>query len=148
MEPWHALFAPLPAGAVPVLAPVGSPEVLASAAGAAIAGWTRLTLNLSDPCHGLRIVLVVRDADGVVLSASDAVVYRREAGARLHFRHETLGGRFEADGAFAGRHWTAESIEMADGETAAGDPASGREPSAAEVESLRALVAEIIRRAG
>jgi hypothetical protein len=147
MEPWHALLAPLPAGAVPVQAPVGSPEVLATPEGAAIAGWTRLTLNLSDGCNGLRILLVVRGADGALLSASDAVVYRREAGAHVHFRHETLGGRFEPDGAFAGRYWASETTET-DGEVAGGEPPAGREPAPHEVESLRELLAEIIRRAG
>jgi hypothetical protein len=117
---------------------------LASPDGAAIAGWRQLVIHLSAGCDGLRVVLVVLDAGGVLLSASDGVVYRRESPEGVHFRHETLGGRFEPDGRFAGRHWTSESLEV-DGMNDARPP-SGREPTAHESDALRDLATEVVRR--
>jgi hypothetical protein len=145
---WHALLAPLPADAVPVERPLASPEVLASADGAAIAGWRQLVVDLSAGCDGLRIVLVLLDAEGVLLSASDAVMYRREEGSTVHFRHETVGGRFEPDGRFAGHHWIGMSSESPDAVAPSTNPSTGREPTPAEADALRALAAEIVRRAG
>jgi hypothetical protein len=147
MMSWHALLAPLPADAVPVERPVASPEVLASAEGAAVAGWRQLVVDLSAGCDGLRIVLVLLDADGVLLTASDAVVYRREEGSTLHVRHETVGGRFEPDGRFAGQHWSGVSSEPPDAGEPSANPSTGREATPAEADALRELAAEIVRRA-
>jgi hypothetical protein len=144
---WHALLAPLPADAVPIERPLASPEVLASAEGAAIAGWRQLVVDLSAGCGGLRVVLVLLDADGALISASDAVVYRREEGSAVRFRHETVGGRFEPDGRFAGRHWSSISVESPDAGEPPAEPPTGREPETAEVEALRALAADVMRRA-
>jgi hypothetical protein len=44
---WHTLLAPLPPEAMPVRKPIGAPELLGQAHGAAIAGWQNLSLNLS-----------------------------------------------------------------------------------------------------
>jgi hypothetical protein len=144
---WHALLAPLPADAVPVERPLAPPELLASPEGAAVAGWRQLVVNLSAGCDGVRIVLVLLDAEGALLSASDAVVYRREEGSMVHFRHETVGGRFEPDGRFAGRHWSSLSSESLDEGEPSTNPSTGREPTPEEVEALRALAAEIVLRA-
>lgn len=94
---WHALFAPLPADAVPRRQPVGTPEVLATPTGAAIAGWDQIVIDLSAGGAGLRVVHLVLDGDGRVISASDMVLYRSpEAGpddpATVEIRQESVGG--------------------------------------------------------
>ena len=99
---WHALLAPLPSDVMPTRGPVAPPEVLARPEGAAVAGWEQLVVHLSDPCRGLRTILVVLDADGVPVSASDGVFFRID-GEPAMVRHESIGGRFEADGTFS-RH--------------------------------------------
>jgi hypothetical protein len=149
MASWHALLAPLPPDAVPAEQPLAPASVLATPEGAAIAGWRQLVVHMSAGCDGLRVVLVMLDEAGVLLSASDGVVYRREDGPhRVHFRHETFGGRFEPDGRFAGRHWTSLSVEI-DGEVAEAEasPPVGREPNVMETAALRDLAADVVRRA-
>jgi hypothetical protein len=133
---------------MPIERPLAPPEVLASPEGAAIAGWRQLAVDLSAGGEGLRVVLVLLDAGGALLVASDAVVYRREEGAMVHFRHETVGGRFEPDGRFTGQYWSSASVESLDDGEALRNPSTGREPTPAEVDALRALAAEIMRRAG
>ena len=76
--PWHALLAPIPPDVIPKRQPVASPEILAEPYGAAIAGWEQLTVELSAGSAGLRHVLVVLDATGQPISASDTVLYRSE----------------------------------------------------------------------
>jgi len=151
---WHALLAPLPAEAVPVRQPVAPPEVLARPEGAAVAGWRQLVLHLSAGAAGSRTLLVVLDATGVPLAASDGVYYREapagaaetppcDAPARVH--SESVGGSFAPDGAFRGTHW--HSVALDDGRD--GDLAwdsSRAVPSDAQVEALTALVAELVRR--
>jgi hypothetical protein len=149
LPPWHALFAPLPAAAVPRRQPVASPEVLATPAGAAIAGWEQLVLDLSAGGAGMRVVHVVLDGEGRPISASDMVFYRTGAPgdpeARAEIRQESVGGRFEADGSFRGTRWLTVGPEPVDDE--APDWASTpSEPSAADIAALRALVDEMLRR--
>jgi hypothetical protein len=103
---WHALLAPLPVDVTPRRRFVASPEVLATPAGAAIAGWEQLSIDLSAGAAGLRHVLVVLDGTGQPINASDAVLYRAaltttgdtEAGATIQYEHESIGGRLEPDG--------------------------------------------------
>ena len=67
---------------------------------------------------GLRHVLVVLDATGQPISASDHVLYWSKVsridqnadtvlGSALHaeFCQESIGGRFESDGTFRGTRW-------------------------------------------
>jgi len=149
--PWHALLAPLPADAVPTRRPVAPPEIAAKPEAAAIAGWEQLSVELGAGAAGLRHVLVVLDASGQVLSANDGVLYRleRSAGATTEvvWYHVSVGGRFEADGSFRGTHWHSTSVEDAHGEKleSAAVPST---PGDAEVASLRALIADVLRRAG
>jgi hypothetical protein len=162
--PWHSLLALLPADAVPRRHPVAPPEILSRPEGAAIAGWEQLTIDLSAGAAGLRHVLVVIDGRGRLLSANDTVLYRREiaqqgAGSDVapesvqsaaeevaEYRHESIGGRFEEDGSFRGTRWVSESIERAgEAEPIESTPS---EPSAADVAELKALAAEVMRRAG
>jgi hypothetical protein len=159
LHPWHVLLAPLPDG-VPIRhAPVLTPELQSLPSSAAVAGWTQLTIELSAGLAGLRIVLVLLDASGAPISASDAVVYRigpapsgaigaddAHAGATAYL-HESLGGRLESDGRFRGTRWRGVSREAAD--SAPGDgpvDLTPTEPSADEIAGLRTLVADVLRR--
>jgi hypothetical protein len=148
---WHALLAPLPADARPQRRPVASTETLAGPGASAIAGWEQLVLHLSAGSAGLRTVLVVLDDTGTLLSASDSVLYRTGAptgvtqtdpGAILQL---SIGGRFEEDGSFHGTRWHSVAVER-DGE----DPqweSTPSEPSLEDVDGLRTLVEELMRRA-
>ena len=140
---WHALLAPLPADAVPRRQPVASPEVLATPAGAAIAGWEQLVLDLSAGGTAMRVVHVVLDGDGRPISASDMVFYRT---VPAEIRQESVGGRFEADGSFRGTRWLTAGPEPADDEPPDWE-STPSEPSAADIAALRALVDEMLRRA-
>jgi hypothetical protein len=150
-HPWHALFAPLPQDAVPRRQPVGTPEVLATAAGAAIAGWERIVLDLSAGPAGLRVIHVVLDGQERVISASDMVLYRLPAAqpgdpAGAEIRQESVGGRFEADGSFRGTRWLTVGPEPED-DTPPDWTMTPSEPSDADVAALRVLVADMLGRA-
>ena len=149
--PWQALLAPLPADAVPLRKPVGSPEILATPHGAAIAGWEQLTVELSAGSAGLRVVLVVLDATGGPISASDAVLYRVESSRTgapdepAHMRQESIGGRIEPDGTFRGTCWRTEGPEPPDDEEPQWE-SKRSEPSPSQISALMALVAEMVGR--
>jgi hypothetical protein len=151
--PWHALLAPLPVEMIPRRRLVGSPEILATPAGAAIAGWEQLTIELSAGAAGLRHVLVVLDGTGQPISASDAVLYRSEvtrdgdadADALIEYRHESIGGRLEPDGAFAGTRWRSVAVASVD-EDEPQFQSTSASPSTAEVTGLKALVEDMLRR--
>jgi len=81
--PWHALLGPLPAGSAPRLSPVGPPALHGTPEGAVVAGWETLVLELSAGSAGLRVLQVLRDAEGRLLSASDHVLFRSEAESAL-----------------------------------------------------------------
>lgn len=145
MKPaWLALFAPLPADAVPARKPVLPPELANKPGSEAIAGWESLTIYLSDVQSGLRNVLVTLDETGRPISASDAVMYFAEG----HAVHENVGGRLEPDGSFKGTRWRSISVEVEgkdDPEVRDSVPCA---PSEEDVHNLKALVAEMLRRAG
>jgi len=157
-KPWHALLAPLPDDVIVRRQPVGTPEVLSTPEGAAIAGWEQLTIELSAGLAGLRHVLVLLDANGQPISASDHVLYWSEvsktgqnadtsSGSALHaeFYQESIGGRFETDGTFRGTRWQTVGEDYRDGSEPKMD-STPSEPSAADIAGIKALVAEIIRR--
>ncbi len=141
---WHVLLGPLPEDAIPERKPVGSPEVLATPAGRSIAGWEQLSINLSAGGAGLRSVLVVLDASGTLLSASDAVLYRTGNDQRATILHLSVGGRFEPDGSFHGTRWHSVAVEQDEQEPEWESTPSA--PSPEDVEALRALVVEVIQR--
>jgi hypothetical protein len=146
LPPWHALLGPLPAGSAPRSSPVGSPLIHGTPDGAAVAGWETLMIELSAGAAGLRVLQVVRDAEGRLLSASDHVLFRSEAeGQPVQIRQESIGGRFESDGDFRGTCWLITGPEPVDEEEPRWE-LTPREPTKGEVEALRLLVAEIIRR--
>ena len=153
LRPWHALLGPLPADAVPTRQPVASAEVLAGPTGWAVAGWEQLVLHLSAGADGLRTILVVLGPDGVLLSASDAVLYRTgasggapPAGGEVPamMLQMSVGGRFEDDGSFHGTRWHSVAAERGDEEPEWESTPS--QPSPDDVDGLRAVVAELIRR--
>ena len=138
---------------------MASPEVLARPEGAAIAGWQQLTIDLSDPGAGLRNVLVVLDETGAAISANDSVLYRTElpdgeAGdprPAVRWEHESVGGRLEHDGRFLGTRWltiTVTDPDSDDEEHVRRREATPSAPSDADVAAIKALVAEVRRRAG
>ena len=145
LDPWHALLAPLPEDAVVKRRPVAPPEITGKPEGAAIAGWEQLTVELSAAGRGMRHLLVVLDAQGTPISANDMVMYSAELGGEHVFFQENVGGRLETDGSFRGTRWRTLGVEGPKDEEARLD-ASPSQPTAAEVEALKALVAEILRR--
>jgi len=145
LAPWHALLAPLPDDALVKRRPVAPPEITGKPEGAAIAGWEQLTVELTDPGKGMRHLLVVLDAQGTPISANDMVMYRAELGKDVVSFQENVGGRLEADGSFRGTRWRTLGVAGPKDEEARLD-ASPSQPTAAEGEALKALVAEILRR--
>jgi hypothetical protein len=146
LRPWHSLLGPLPAGSAPRASPVGSPELHGTPEGAAVAGWENLVLDLSAGSAGGRVLLVLLDAEGQLLSASDHVLFRSEVeGQPVQIRQESIGGRFESDGDFRGTFWLITGPEPVGEEEPRWD-LSPREPTKGEVEALRQLVAEMVRR--
>lgn len=145
LAPWHALLAPLPDDAVVTRRPVAPPEIASKPAGAAIAGWEQLTVELSAAGRGMRHLLVVLDAQGTPISANDMVMYSAELGEDHVFYQENVGGRLEADGRFRGTRWRTLGVEGPRDEEARLQ-ALPAQPSTAEAAALKALVAEILKR--
>lgn len=151
--PWHHLLAPLPPDSMPQRRPVAPPEVLAGPDGWAIAGWEQLVLCLSAGTFGLRTVLVVLDASGTPISASDGILHSMDPSgapaldgdgpALIH--QDSIGGRFETDGSFGGTRWHTEAVVSGRDEEPRWE-STRMEPSADDVAALRLLVAEIMRR--
>jgi hypothetical protein len=128
---------------------VGSPEVLASPEGAAIAGWEEVSLELTAAGAGLRVLLVVLDASARPIAASDHVLFRRPGaapGEPARIRQESIGGRIEPDGSFNGTCWLVTGPEPLDEEPPEWE-STPRPPTEAEVAALRALVTELLARA-
>ena len=145
---WHALLAPLPDDARPEVKPVLPPDLAGRPESAAVAGWRTLSLHLSAGADGLRHVMATLDASGRVLSAGDTVLYRQPEGSQVRWRHESLGGRLEEDGTFRGTRWRSVSVGPLDSDETDTLEQERFEPSADEAVRLKALVAELIRRAG
>jgi hypothetical protein len=149
--PWHALLAPLPPDVIPLRKPVAPPEVLATAHGAAIAGWQNLSLDLPAGTAGLRHLLIVLDETGRPIAASDHVFIHWEdpsdPSGPWQMRQESIGGRLEEDGRFLGTCWTITGPEPRDDEPPAWESIP-RQPSDEEAAVLMGLVAEIVARAG
>lgn len=152
--PWHTLLGPLPVDAVPHRKAVASPEILATPSGAAIAGWEQLTVELSAGEAGLRVILVVLDASGQPISASDTVLYRVEAPkagmtvepeSPARICQDSIGGHIEPDGTFRGTCWRTEAPESA-GEEKPTWESKRSEPTASRTSTLLDLVAVVVRR--
>ena len=152
--PWQQLLAPLPEDAVARRTPLVPPELRDSPERTAIAGWEQVTVELSAPGVGNRVAMVVLDASGQPISASDMVLYRSattdgSGRTTVEYRTESLGGRLEIDGTFNGTRWSTlatevEGEEPEDGQLPIG--ATKAVPTADEAAALKALVAELLRR--
>ena len=147
---WLALFAPLPDDAVVERKPVASPELIASGQADPVAGWDSISVNLSDVA-GMRHVLITLDANDLVLSASDMVMFQHEEqrGRTVVtiYDHENVGGRFEEDGSFRGTRWMTHTEQIGDDQEHAHSTSLPSPPSSADVTSLRAIVAAVLKRA-
>lgn len=138
MKPaWHELLAPLPGDAAVRRKPVSD----------RLPGWESLSVELSAGAAGLRHLLVTLE-NGTPISAGDWVVYRSESGGEVTWEHESVGGRLEADGRFLGTRWRTVAVGAADSDEAETRESVPSAPSEADVIALRALVREIVERAG
>jgi hypothetical protein len=148
---WLLLLAPLPETAAIERAPVASPALVAAGRADAIAGWESLSVHLSAPDAGLRHVLVTLDAAGKVLSAGDHVMRqrreRRDGAAIDVYDHESIGGRYADDGSFQGTRWVSRAEQRAESDEVASSESTPSTPSAADVDALNAIVADVLRRA-
>ena len=149
---WLSLLSPLPADARPQSKPVASAEQLAAGTAGPIAGWQSVTINLSEPAHGLRHVLVTLDEHGALLSGSDHIMYVLETSpggdeATLT-EHHSVGGRFETDGSFRGTHSKVTLESPADGreDESKVRSAENRPPTDEEIAALRRLVEDVLSR--
>jgi hypothetical protein len=149
--PWLSLFAPLPDDARPSRKPVSAAGTPGAMPESPIAGWESLTLDLSDPPFGIRIVMVTIDASGRPISASDHVMLRQvgdqPAGSneKVAMSQSSLGGRIEEDGSFRGTFWTVEGPEP-DGDELPQWLQTPRAPTDEEVARLMAIVQDVTAR--
>lgn len=148
---WLALLASLPDDVTIERKAVASAELIAGGKADVIAGWDSITVNLSDPGHGLRHVLITVDGAGSLLSAGDAVMFYREErrGADLWhiYDHHNVGGRFETDGSFRGTRWHTHTEHRGDADDPNASSSTPSPPSDDDVVRLRALVAWVLERA-
>lgn len=68
-----------------------------------------------------------------------------DADALIEYRHESIGGRLEPDGAFAGTRWRSVAVASVD-EDEPQFQSTSAPPSTAEVTGLKALVEDMLRR--
>jgi hypothetical protein len=146
---WLALLVPLPPGVKPERKPVASAEMLANGTAGPIAGWQSISVHISDPDRGSRHVLITLDEHGKVISAGDHVMRIRELAPGGTIRisdHESIGGRYDDHGGFAGTRWI-NRIVCEDGEDEGRmTDATKSQPSDDEVALLTALVANLMAR--
>jgi hypothetical protein len=150
---WLSLLSPLPSDVTPERKPVASAEQIEQGTAGPIAGWTSININLSEPEYGLRHLLVVLDAEGGLLAGSDHVMFVRETAPEslepLVTDHESIGGRFEADGSFRGTCWKSRVENVAGGDDEDARHASEQStPTDDQVAALRRLIDDVLRREG
>ena len=148
---WLSLLSPLPADVTPQRRPVASAEQIEMGTAGPIAGWTSLSVNLSEPDYGLRHLLVTLDADGQLLAGSDHVMFVRETTPdrleALVTDHESIGGRFEADGSFVGTCWRSRVENTAGGgDEDAKHTAAKSAPTADQIAALKRLIDDVLKR--
>lgn len=150
-HPWHKLLAPLPLDAVVTRKPVASPEILATPEGSAIAGWVSLSVELTAGPHGMRHIMLTLDATGRPISAGDYVLYEADGepgeNAAVTYVHESLGGRLEEDGSFKGTRWHTVMVQQPGADEAEPREQIPSPPTDVEIAGIKALVAEVMKRA-
>lgn len=169
----HRLLAPLPADATVRRQPVAA--TLPTDARGPIDGWEQFVVELTEGVQLRRIVQVVTDATGALVSAGDHVMSatadaparaKRAPGGAAEapddlWYHESIGGRFEAGGEFRGTHWRMWSLATTDDDeegAAETEDDSGaahalpaperRAATADEADALRRLATDVLVRAG
>jgi hypothetical protein len=147
---WLRLLAPLPEHAIPERKPVASPDLIASGKADAIAGWQSVSINLSDPCSGLRHILITLDADGKLLSGGDSILLERQEQrgdvmVTIHDQ-ESIGGRFEDDGSFRGTRWRTRTEKIGDADEEGQTTSTPSPPTHEETAALRRLVDDVLKR--
>lgn len=145
---WHVLLAPLPDDAQPELKPVLPPELALRPESAAVAGWRSVRLYLSAGAAGSRHLMVTLDETDTAISAGDWVVYGTVRAGEVTWIHDSIGGRLERDGQFLGTRWHSVAVGAADSDDAQTRDRQRSEPSAEDARRLKALAAQLIRRAG
>ena len=143
---WHALFAPLPPGAVVRCKPVLTAELASRPESAAIAGWQSVTVELSAGADGQRHVTVTLDASGTPISAGDWVLYCR--GKPVQYVHENVGGRIQPDGSFLGTRWRTVAVEVPGSDEPETKETVSSEPTPEDIAGLMRMVRELLSRAG
>jgi hypothetical protein len=147
---WLALLAPLPEQALVERKAVASAQQIADGTAGPIAGWQNVTVHLSEPEFGLRHLQITLDADGRLLAGGDHVmVVRRTTPDGITAtltEHESVGGRFDDDGAFRGTHWRTTLESGPDSDDSITKSAESRGPTEREIAALRILIAEILKR--
>ena len=143
---WHALFAPLPPGAVVRCKPVLTAELASRPESAAIAGWQNVTVELSAGADGQRHVSVTLDASGTPISAGDWVLYC--SGKPVQYVHENVGGRIQPDGSFLGTRWRTVAVEVPGSDEPEPRETVSSEPTPEDVAGLMRMVRELLSRAG
>ena len=133
--PWHELLAPLPGDALVRRKPVSDK----------LPGWESLSVELSAGAAGLRHLLVTLE-NGTPISAGDWVLFC--TGNPVQYRHESIGGRIETDGTFNGTRWRTVAIEVPGQDDPETRETVRSQPTAEETAMLKALVREIVERAG
>ena len=147
---WLSLLSPLPPDAKVERVRVATEAQIASGSADAIAGWHSVRVHLSEPDFGLRHVLITLDQHDRLLAAGDHVMLVLETtpdrSEATLTQHDSVGGRFEADGSFLGTHWkmTLETSPGADESTKRS--AESRPPSDEEVAALRDIVDDVLSR--
>lgn len=150
---WLSLLVPLPRDVTVERKPVASTEQLAQGTAGPIAGWRSVTVNLSEPEHGLRHVQITLDEQGQLLAGGDHVMFVRETtpdGSEATLtEHESVGGRFEPDGSFRGTYWkmSLENAPGGDEDASITRSVENRQPSVDEVAALRRIIADVLSRA-
>lgn len=140
-----------------------------------LAGWEQLVVELTEGFHARRVVHVLIDGAGALLSASDHVmtVVSEPAGsaggvgsdlaapAAERYYHESVGGRFDGEDRFDGTYWRMWTIDTGDDAVSTDDdenveptgstevPApEKRVASAEQARELRGLAVDVLARAG
>jgi hypothetical protein len=147
---WLALLSPIPDHGVPECKPVASAEQIANGTDGPIAGWSSVTLNLSEPGLGLRHVMVMLDASGTILGASDHVMVGHDVmrdGVEFTISdHDSIGGRYENDGSFRGTRWRTHIEGPADSDEPGQSESTPSAPTEEETAALTRLVADVMAR--